>query len=383
MSTSLDATSPVAVARSGWLSDLIGTLRQNSLLLAIIAIWLVAANSMSAFSGRPYRVLDNGLEIYAVFLSICLACFAAVFCIWVVHVALVRKISIQTPAFWRLIFTELLSRERLFLALPILAVWPALTNSFSLMKSLIPVFHPFSLDVFLHETDRLLHFGHDPWALLQPLLGHPLITFMIDRLYALWLFVVYFALLLQITSTRDPRLRLHFLLSSALAWPLIGGIIATLLSSAGPCYFGAIVGTPDPYAPLMTYLRHTVQSAELPVIGMPIEIMALKVQDLLWAFYQSGDFGFGRGISAAPSMHVASTWLVARMLQQYGRIPAILGWSFFGVILVGSVHLGWHYALDGYIAILLAWLIWRAVGWMLGRPAMQRFLWPAAAPLGR
>src|SRR5690349_14583758 len=132
MSTSLDATSPVTVARSSWLSGLVGTLRQNSLLLGIVAIWLVTANSMSAISGRPYRVLDSGVEIYVVFLSICLACFAVAFCIWVVHATLVRKISIQTRDFWRLIFTELLSRERLFLALPILAVWPALTNSFSL-----------------------------------------------------------------------------------------------------------------------------------------------------------------------------------------------------------------------------------------------------------
>jgi hypothetical protein len=133
----------------------------------------------------------------------------------------------------------------------------------------------------------------------------------------------------------------------------------------------------------MTYLRETVQGAQLPVFGTPIELMALRVQDLLWGFYQKSDFGIGHGISAAPSMHVASTWLVARMLQRYGRIPAILGWSFFGVILVGSVHLGWHYALDGYIAILLAWLIWRTIGWALGRAEAQRFLWPSEASLGR
>lgn len=383
MSTSLDATPSVAAGKFGRFSALLDSLRQNSLLLAVVAIWLVVANSMSAISGRPHRVLDGGLEIYAAFLAICLACFAAAFCIWVVYTALVRKVSIQTRDFWRLMFKELLSRERVLLALPILAVWPALTNSFSLMKSLIPMFHPFSMDPFLHEADRFLHFGHDPWALLQPLLGHPLITFAIDRLYALWLFVIYFALLLQITSTANPRLRLNFLLSSALAWPVIGGVIATLLSSAGPCYFDAVVGGPGPYAPLMDYLRHTVQGTPLPGIRVPIDLMALRVQNLLWGFYQSGDFGIGFGVSAAPSMHVASTWLVARMLQHYGRIPAILGWSFFGVILVGSVHLGWHYALDGYIAILLAWIIWHAVSSMLDLAAVQRFLWPAAAPLGR
>lgn len=383
MSTFLEgATSAVAV-RNGWLPTLMGSVRENAPLLALVAVWVAAANSIAIAVGRPHRALDEGLDIYYFFSLVCVACFGAAFCVWVLHTALSRGISIQSREFWRRIFSEFLTAERIFLSLPVLAAWPALTSSFSLMKSLIPAVHPFSLDPFLLEADRFLHFGHDPWTLLQPLLGHPLVTYAIDRLYALWLFVVYFSILLQVTSTRNKRLRLQFLLSNVLAWPVLGGFAAILLSSAGPCFFGDVVGSPDPYAPLMDYLRHTVQGATLPMLGTDIELIALRVQALLWDYYQQGDFGLGRGISAAPSMHVASTWLVARMLQHYGRVPAILGWSFFAVILLGSVHLGWHYALDGYMSILFAWLIWRAVGWALGRPQVQRLLWPAEAPLSR
>jgi hypothetical protein len=32
------------------------------------------------------------------------------------------------------------------------------------------------------------------------------------------------------------------------------------------------------------------------------------------------------------------------------------------VILVGSVHLGWHYALDGYASIVAVIVLWHAVG---------------------
>jgi hypothetical protein len=383
MSTSDEVTTTVAVARSDWLAAFARGLRENSPLLALVALWLVVADGLSAALGLSHRTLDDAYWAYYGFLTICIACFAAAFCIWVLHVTLVRKISIQSRDFWRRIFGEFLTRERLFLSLPVLAAWPVMMQSFSLMKSLIPALHPFSLDTLFHEADQMLHFGHDPWALLQPLLGHPLITYTIDRLYALWLFVIYFSLLLQITSTRDKQLRLRFLLSNVVAWPLLGGVMATLLSSAGPCYFGGVVGSPDPYAPLMAYLHHTVQGTALPILGGNIELMALRVQALLWDYYQQGDFGLGRGISAAPSMHVASTWLVARMLQHYGRIPAILGWSFFGVILVGSVHLGWHYALDGYVAIIFAWIIWRAVGWVLDRPRAQSFLWPTETSPGR
>jgi hypothetical protein len=75
-------------------------------------------------------------------------------------------------------------------------------------------------------------------------------------------------------------------------------------------------------------------------------------------------------------MHIASTWIVTRFAFAVGRNAAIFGSLFLLVIFVGSIHLGWHYALDAYIAVFLAWLIWRAVDWTLGRPAVQRFLWP-------
>jgi hypothetical protein len=139
-----------------------------------------------------------------------------------------------------------------------------------------------------------------------------------------------------------------------------------------------VVGLPDPYAPLMSYLHDTVELNSISLFGFSFtpELIALRVQDLLWGYYQQGDVGLGRGISAAPSLHVASTWLIARMLQTYGRRGTIFGWSFFSVILLGSVHLGWHYLSDGLISIAGAWALWRIVGWWLDQPAVRRLLWP-------
>jgi hypothetical protein len=37
------------------------------------------------------------------------------------------------------------------------------------------------------------------------------------------------------------------------------------------------------------------------------------------------------------------------------------------VVQIGSVHLAWHYALDGYAAALLTLAIWRAAGWWVAR----------------
>lgn len=376
MPNAIELAAAPSSSRSGWAALGLASLRENAPLLLLVAAFMAAANGLLAQLGRPQRVLDQAVDSYAGYVVICTACVIAIVILWILHTTLVRKISIQSRTFWLLIPTELLGRERILLAAPILAVWPVVALSFSLVKALIPSVIPYYLDPFLYAADRALHFGHDPWMLLQPLLGHPVITYAIDRLYALWMFVVYFAMLLQITSTGNRRLRMHFLLSSMLAWIILGSVAATLLSSAGPCYFGKVVGTMDPYARLMTYLRDVVQRTPPLGIGAPPELIALRVQDLLWYYYQENEIGLGRGISAAPSLHVASTWLVARMLQGYGRGAAIAGWSFFAVILLGSVHLGWHYALDGYLSIAGAWLLWRFAGWFLDRPVVQSTLWP-------
>jgi hypothetical protein len=56
---------------------------------------------------------------------------------------------------------------------------------------------------------------------------------------------------------------------------------------------------------------------------------------------------------------VIATWNLNRWLGVLMLVNAV-------VIFVGSIHLGWHYALDGYAAALGTWLIWKGCGWMVG-----------------
>jgi hypothetical protein len=164
----------------------------------------------------------------------------------------------------------------------------------------------------------------------------------------------------------------------ALAWALIGNLAASLMSSAGPCYFGLVVDGPNPYAPLMAYLYGVADNLSVSAFGheLHVSFTALVLQDLLWQSQVSGDYGIAKGISAAPSMHIASTWIIWRLAWSMGRAARIFGSLFLLFIFVGSIHLGWHYALDGYLAIVGAWMLWRLTGSLLDRPAVQAFLWP-------
>ncbi len=68
-----------------------------------------------------------------------------------------------------------------------------------------------------------------------------------------------------------------------------------------------------------------------------------------------------------PSIHVSSALLFALVWWRLNRVIGILVGVFSAVILLGSVHLGYHYAIDGYVAIPLTWLIWHVIGRLLDR----------------
>jgi membrane-associated phospholipid phosphatase len=98
---------------------------------------------------------------------------------------------------------------------------------------------------------------------------------------------------------------------------------------------------------------------------------------MLWRSYASQRELFGGGISAMPSMHVAMSVLMACGGWQLGRKPGWLLTIFAVLIWIGSVHLGWHYALDGVVALGLTLAIWKFSGWLVARFVMRET--PAAA----
>ena len=247
---------------------------------------------------------------------------------------------------------RLLSEDRPGNVFHALVALTPLMVSFTAMKDQIPAIHPFAWDKTFMEWDRWLGMGRLPWEILQPWLGHAWITAGINFFYDAWFLVMFCVLFSQAFSARNSVLRNQFLLAFAFAWFIGGNVLASIFSSAGPCFYGLLKIGPDPYAAQMAYLHAT--AAQWPV-------WSIGVQDTLWTSYIDGH-GAVSGISAMPSMHVT----VAVLLAIWGwRAHRWLGWSlsaFAALIVVGSIHLAWHYAVDGIAAIVLATLFWITAG---------------------
>ncbi|MEM7224892.1 MAG: phosphatase PAP2 family protein [Pseudomonadota bacterium] len=240
---------------------------------------------------------------------------------------------------------------------------PLCTTAFPTVKAMVPQVNPYSWDETFWLWDRVFHGGVDPWRLLHPILGSPAITSFVDWSYGSWYIMIKLMILWQAFSLRNPRLRLQFFYTLLLLWILLGNVLAIIWSSAGPVYFGRVTGLADPYGPLLTYLEEV--NRELP-------LFVLKAHEVMWQNYVTGS-GLGGGISAMPSMHVAIVALFAIVGWRVRPVVGVLLTLYAALILIGSVHLAWHYAVDGYVSIVLTWAIWWAVGKLqdLSRRAAQ------------
>jgi hypothetical protein len=78
--------------------------------------------------------------------------------------------------------------------------------------------------------------------------------------------------------------------------------------------------------------------------------------------YLAGNHGLGRGISAMPSMHVSIAFLFVMFSWRVSFCLGIAATAYCIVIFLGSVHLGYHYAVDGYVAIVATLIIWVTAG---------------------
>lgn len=322
-------------------------------MLAVVAAFAATTWVLSALTGYPGAT--NWLASYQMLGDLVILYALAAMLVAPIHAVVVEKRTLRQASTWRRMARRVFPPEKTLNFLMAVAAFGLLMPAFIAFKRSIPIVHPFSWDIAFMEWDRLVHFGRHPFELLQPFLGRPGVTWFIDRTYFLWIHVMWMTLIWQAWhGSRDTGTRSRYMLSFVLCWIVLGTVAATLLSSAGPVYYADVTGMTSPYEPLMEYLRN---------VGSTYDLRALWVHDFLWSAYLDEAAVAVGGISAMPSLHIAIAVLQTFLGFSINRW---LGWAyavFAFLIFLGSIHLAWHYAIDGYVSLVAVFGIW----WVSGK----------------
>lgn len=317
--------------------------------LVVVAAYYVL---VAAFVGS-YQLIWLTLDYFRVALGLLfITALVVVFAILIVKMVkrdlteraplLVKRLVIER---WRHDYGLSLVVSALVLAL--------LLPSFNAFKQMILPHAGFGLDPLFVDWDRLLFLGYDPWRVSHTIFSGPSASWWLNFLYHPAYFPMVFGVSLCAVLPIKPTLRTQYLLCYALVWILIGSLMAFLLPSAGPVFWHQFHGEPDPFAPLVRTLSEHDRA---------LELSAVHYQAVLGRAFDVPKLALGRGISAMPSVHIALAVLFACGAFAIHRW---LGWV-FGIyavaIWIGSIHLGWHYAVDGIVAAVVVVPVWALCG---------------------
>lgn len=307
---------------------------------------LVAGELAAAAIAGPHYLGEPIRHIFAIGnISLGLAGWLLIPLVWLafVVISLMRRRSDRpTKSMLRLVR---LNRAWLTRGFLLSVIHIPLGQSFATLKSSIPAINPFGWDHAFAQMDRSI-LGMDAWRITHSIFGDTG-TIVIDRIYALW--GIYLVLLAGwISFTRLRAVQIKAALTFNLSWLVLGTVLATVFASAGPCFVSDIHGDTT-FDPLMSELKHGAGTHGL-----------LSLRAMEYLIENSGTARLGAGISAMPSMHMSMATLgviVAFAARARAWIKGVLI-AFALTIMIGAVHLGWHYAVDGIASVVLTLAVW-------------------------
>ncbi|WP_371169386.1 phosphatase PAP2 family protein [Aliiroseovarius sp. 2305UL8-7] len=218
---------------------------------------------------------------------------------------------------------------------------------FMIFKTTMPFLVPFYADPAFVKADAILHLGNDPWKLTHNWASMFPIEWLASLYLKGWLLPAILLPIVFAALDSDAKRVRRMLILYFVAWIFVGNVLALVGMSVGPIYFDRLYGG-ESFADLPTSF-HPI-SQEMQVIR--------STQEGLWIAYTHMAQARGSGISAFPSVHLSVATLTA--IYVYERSRYLLPVAVVGVaaILFMSVYTGYHYAVDGYVSILIVIGFW-------------------------
>lgn len=353
----MDPSAAIAPARprfSEAVRAVLAEARVDRWLYVVVAVYLVCAWTAAVAFGRAQFFLP------LIYLPIWLKGLAAYLAVYLLVTDLPKAVKDNPSSPLSAFVARVRARvtPRFFAGVMLFAAAGLFAGIFTCMKTLNNVVVGFHADVMLANLDAAIHGGVDPWRLLQPILGHHWLTRAIQHLYLSgWTFFLLSFTAAAALSARLAPVRAQYFVTYFLTWALLGNVFAPMFMSGGPVFYAQLTGDTERFAPLMSYLSFSE--------GMVNSSVA--VADMLWSMNVDRDLKLGTGISAFPSLHVAMSTLFVLTAFKLDRRLGFGMVAFAVAILLGSVHLGWHYAVDGYFSAVVVLALWYGVGFALKR----------------
>ncbi|MEA2293000.1 MAG: hypothetical protein QOE86_639 [Solirubrobacteraceae bacterium] len=208
-------------------------------------------------------------------------------------------------------------------------------------KGFLPFLRPDRHDAGLLTLDRGLFAGHDPATVLHAVLGTGFANQLLSIVYVVYLAFVPISLAAALVwFGRDARHGLWYTSALCLNW-VFGAISYYLIPTMGPAFVAPQLFS-DLGPTASSALQHSLWVERLTVLFGP-------------AGEQAGDVV--QSIAAFASLHV-SVVLTAALIASWlkaSRPLRIALWTYFGLVIVATIYLGWHYAVDDVAGLIIGY----------------------------
>lgn len=255
-------------------------------------------------------------------------------------------------------------RPVLALDLARILIWIGLTvYGYAWLKVFVPLINSRTYDSLLYRIDNFVHFGLNPNRFLIALFPYPWFLRFLDNAYSIYHYTVIGGLCwFMVASTRSERYR--FVGAYALLW-VMGSWLYLVVPSLGPCYT-----LPGDYVEVKKVMTKCAEFQDL-LIRHYFSIRQPKGREITMAIPAFG-------VAAFPSLHVAGQFFLALWSRRRNRLLFVTFTVLTFITLIASLISGWHYAIDDYAALAMAYVC----VWLFEKRRPSRVTLPAGSESG-
>jgi hypothetical protein len=342
--------------RASWSNILDYSLNENIVLIMLTLIY-VSASIVTAhiYHYKFTNQNDFLLSIHfarIVYISVCLFLFNIM---WKTGIQTLNTLKPFSWSTWtsrtsNRFFLLIKQKHNALSAMLLLGIlFPIFALTQNHFKAMIPIINPFKWDPIFAQLDYHLFLKNSPYTVLPKIFFSQSVLKTIDFWYAHAWFLISMIIIIFLAIHPNRLIRQKFFISYMLSWMFLGGLLATIFSSVGPIFFEHFYHTNvNHYHQMWATIQQAQSGNKFNTVQLREIMLSLVHNEKRYI-----------PISAFPSLHIASTTIYLLVARELSKPLWRIGLLFWLIIMLGSVLLMWHYAIDSIAGAIGAYGIWR------------------------